>query len=57
MQEWDYQLGITAVKRQQALLGATLVAQGAFSVYRTEAMRLAGAGPIGSARTSSPPGP
>jgi poly-beta-1,6-N-acetyl-D-glucosamine synthase len=41
MQEWDYQLGITAVKRQQALLGATLVAQGAFSVYRTQAMRLA----------------
>ena len=36
MQEWDYQLGITAVKRQQALLGATLVAQGAFSVYRTD---------------------
>jgi poly-beta-1,6-N-acetyl-D-glucosamine synthase len=45
MQEWDYQLGITAVKRQQALLGATLVAQGAFSVYRTEAMRLAGGWP------------
>jgi len=45
MQEWDYQLGITAVKRQQALLGATLVAQGAFSVYRTPAMRLAGGWP------------
>jgi biofilm PGA synthesis N-glycosyltransferase PgaC len=45
MQEWDYQLGIAAVKRQQALLGATLVAQGAFSVYRTEAMRLAGGWP------------
>jgi biofilm PGA synthesis N-glycosyltransferase PgaC len=45
MQEWDYQLGITAVKRQQALLGATLVAQGAFSVYRTRAMRLAGGWP------------
>ena len=45
MQEWDYQLGITAVKRQQALLGATLVAQGAFSVYRAEAMRLAGGWP------------
>jgi poly-beta-1,6-N-acetyl-D-glucosamine synthase len=45
MQEWDYQLGITAVKRQQALLGATLVAQGAFSVYRTQAMRLAGGWP------------
>jgi poly-beta-1,6-N-acetyl-D-glucosamine synthase len=45
MQEWDYQLGIAAVKRQQALLGATLVAQGAFSVYRTDAMRLAGGWP------------
>lgn len=45
MQEWDYQLGITAVKRQQALLGATLVAQGAFSVYRTDEMRLAGGWP------------
>ena len=45
MQEWDYQVGITAVKRQQALLGATLVAQGAFSVYRTQAMRLAGGWP------------
>ena len=30
MQEWDYEVGITAVKRQQALLGAMLVAQGAF---------------------------
>ncbi|HEY7258106.1 MAG TPA: glycosyltransferase family 2 protein [Gaiellales bacterium] len=45
MQEWDYQLGITAVKRQQALLGATLVAQGAFSAYRTQEMRLAGGWP------------
>ena len=45
MQEWDYQVGIAAVKRQQALLGATLVAQGAFSVYRTQAMRLAGGWP------------
>jgi poly-beta-1,6-N-acetyl-D-glucosamine synthase len=45
MQEWDYQLGITAVKRQQALLGATLVAQGAFSLYRAPAMRVAGGWP------------
>jgi len=45
MQEWDYQLGIAAVKRQQALLGATLVAQGAFSVYRTDEMRRAGGWP------------
>jgi len=45
MQEWDYQLGIAAVKRQQALLGATLVAQGAFSVYRMDEMRRAGGWP------------
>jgi poly-beta-1,6-N-acetyl-D-glucosamine synthase len=45
MQEWDYQLGITAVKRQQALLGGTLVAQGAFSVYRTDEVRAVGGWP------------
>jgi biofilm PGA synthesis N-glycosyltransferase PgaC len=45
MQEWDYQLGIAAVKRQQALLGATLVAQGAFSLYRTDEIRRAGGWP------------
>jgi poly-beta-1,6-N-acetyl-D-glucosamine synthase len=36
MQEWDYYLGIAAVKRMQGLYQSTLVAQGAFSVYRTE---------------------
>jgi biofilm PGA synthesis N-glycosyltransferase PgaC len=45
MQEWDYQLGITAVKRQQALLGGTLVAQGAFSVYRADEVRAVGGWP------------
>ena len=35
MQEWDYYLGIAAVKRMQGLYQSTLVAQGAFSVYRT----------------------
>lgn len=45
VQEWDYQLGITAVKRQQALLGGTLVAQGAFSVYRTDEVRAVGGWP------------
>jgi biofilm PGA synthesis N-glycosyltransferase PgaC len=38
-QEWDYFLGIASVKRQQGLLQGTLVAQGAFSVYDTEAVR------------------
>jgi biofilm PGA synthesis N-glycosyltransferase PgaC len=40
-QTWDYFLGIGSIKRQQALLQATLVAQGAFSVYDTEALRTA----------------
>jgi biofilm PGA synthesis N-glycosyltransferase PgaC len=40
-QTWDYFLGIGSIKRQQALLQATLVAQGAFSVYDTEALRAA----------------
>jgi biofilm PGA synthesis N-glycosyltransferase PgaC len=39
-QEWDYFLGIASVKRGQALLQGTLVAQGAFSVYDTTALRL-----------------
>ena len=44
-QEWDYFLGIATVKRAQALLQGTLVAQGAFSVYDTTALRLAGGWP------------
>ena len=38
-QEWDYFLGIASVKRQQGLFQGTMVAQGAFSVYRTAALR------------------
>jgi biofilm PGA synthesis N-glycosyltransferase PgaC len=45
MQEWDYFLAIASVKRQQALLQGTLVAQGAFSVYRTDALMEAGGWP------------
>jgi len=45
MQEWDYFLGIAAVKRMQGMYQATLVAQGAFSVYRTEQMRAIGGWP------------
>jgi poly-beta-1,6-N-acetyl-D-glucosamine synthase len=44
-QTWDYFLGIGSIKRQQALLQATLVAQGAFSVYDAEALREAGGWP------------
>jgi len=39
LQEWDYFLAISSVKRQQALFQATLVAQGAFSVYKTAVLK------------------
>jgi biofilm PGA synthesis N-glycosyltransferase PgaC len=39
MQEWDYFTGIASAKRQQSLYQGTLVAQGAFSAFRTEAIR------------------
>jgi poly-beta-1,6-N-acetyl-D-glucosamine synthase len=45
VQQWDYFIGIAAVKRQQAFLQGTLVAQGAFSVYETAAVKLAGGWP------------
>lgn len=45
MQEWDYFLAISSVKRQQALYQGTLVAQGAFSAYRTNAVREVGGWP------------
>lgn len=45
VQEWDYFLAIASVKRQQALLQGTLVAQGAFSVYDTGAVKRAGGWP------------
>jgi biofilm PGA synthesis N-glycosyltransferase PgaC len=44
-QEWDYFLGIASVKRGQALLQGTLVAQGAFSVYDTTTLKLVGGWP------------
>jgi poly-beta-1,6-N-acetyl-D-glucosamine synthase len=44
-QEWDYFLGIASVKRQQGLFQGTMVAQGAFSVYRTPALREVGGWP------------
>jgi biofilm PGA synthesis N-glycosyltransferase PgaC len=45
MQEWDYFLGIASVKRMQGLYQGTLVAQGAFSLYRTTAVREVGGWP------------
>ncbi len=38
LQEWDYFHGIAIVKRTQSLFQGTLVAQGAFSIYRREAL-------------------
>jgi biofilm PGA synthesis N-glycosyltransferase PgaC len=45
MQEWDYFHGIAAVKRLQSLFQGTLVAQGAFSLYRTDILRAVGGWP------------
>jgi poly-beta-1,6-N-acetyl-D-glucosamine synthase len=45
MQEWDYFLGIASVKRMQGLYQGTLVAQGAFSLYRTRAVLAVGGWP------------
>jgi biofilm PGA synthesis N-glycosyltransferase PgaC len=44
-QEWDYFLGIASVKRQQGLFQGTMVAQGAFSVYRSSALARVGGWP------------
>jgi poly-beta-1,6-N-acetyl-D-glucosamine synthase len=45
VQEWDYFLGIASVKRMQGLYQGTLVAQGAFSLYEADAVRLVGGWP------------
>ncbi len=39
LQEWDYTLGIFGVKLVQSNYNSTLVAQGAFSAYKTEIIR------------------
>ncbi len=44
-QEWDYFHGIAAVKRMQSMYHGTLVAQGAFSIYRKEALEDVGGWP------------
>jgi biofilm PGA synthesis N-glycosyltransferase PgaC len=45
IQEWDYFLGIASIKRLQGLYQGTLVAQGAFSLYRTADLLAAGGWP------------
>ena len=42
IQEWDYFLGIASIKRLQSLYHGTLVAQGAFSLYRTDVIKQIG---------------
>ena len=44
-QQWDYFHGIAAVKRMQGMYNGTLVAQGAFSIYRKDALVEAGGWP------------
>lgn len=39
LQEWDYFTGIASAKRQQSLYQGTLVAQGAFSAFRTKVIK------------------
>jgi len=45
IQEWDYFLGIASIKRLQGLFQGTLVAQGAFSMYKTYAVKYVGGWP------------
>ena len=44
-QQWDYFHGIAAVKRMQGMYDGTLVAQGAFSLYRRDVLLEAGGWP------------
>lgn len=39
IQEWDYFLSIASIKRLQGLYQGTLVAQGAFSLFKTDCIR------------------
>ncbi|MDQ0201906.1 glycosyltransferase family 2 protein [Neobacillus ginsengisoli] len=45
IQEWDYFLGIASIKRLQGLYQGTLVAQGAYSLYKTECINEVGGWP------------
>src|SRR6185312_10990953 len=44
-QQWDYLLGIASIKAAQSMTRGTLVAQGAFSVFDTQAVRAVGGWP------------
>lgn len=39
MQDWDYFFSISAIKRMQGLYQGVLVAQGAFSIYKTDVLK------------------
>ncbi|MFD0048606.1 glycosyltransferase [Actinomycetes bacterium NPDC127524] len=45
VQEWDYFLSIASIKRLQGLYQGTLVAQGAYSLFKTDTIREAGGWP------------
>ena len=45
LQDWDYILGISAVKRIQSMYKGTLVAQGAFSIYKKSVLNEVGGWP------------
>ncbi|MED0680112.1 glycosyltransferase family 2 protein [Aneurinibacillus thermoaerophilus] len=45
IQEWDYFLGIASIKRLQGLYQGTLVAQGAYSIYKTSCLKEIGGWP------------
>ncbi|WIV12388.1 glycosyltransferase [Proteiniborus sp. MB09-C3] len=45
LQEWDYFIGISSIKRMQGLYQGTLVAQGAYSLYKTDELRAIGGWP------------
>lgn len=45
IQEWDYFLSIASIKRLQGLYQGTLVAQGAYSIYKTDCVREIGGWP------------
>ncbi len=45
LQVWEYFLSISSIKRMQSLYRSTLVAQGAFSLFRTKAVREANGWP------------
>jgi len=45
LQYWDYLIGISSVKRTQSMYQGTLVAQGAFSIYKTKILKEIGGWP------------